>query len=75
MTDSRLDAAHKGQVARKYNNWAFTAVRTKDAVGRDRSTVNLSMLLQTFWNPIRPWDGVQMSNNGRNISLRNGAKC
>src|ERR1700726_1699805 len=51
MNDARLpphSPPYKGQVARKYNNWAFTAVRTVNAQGWDTSTVRMTMRLQTL---------------------------
>jgi hypothetical protein len=34
----------------------------------------MTVRLETLWNPIRPWDGVWMSNNGRNITFYNGTQ-
>jgi hypothetical protein len=73
MNDARLPP-YKGQAARRYSDWAFTAVRTVDEHGNDRSTVRMSTRLQTLWNPIRPWDGVWMSNYGRNIRFLKDAQ-
>ncbi|RVI86935.1 hypothetical protein CN188_04405 [Sinorhizobium meliloti] len=54
---------------RKVDQWQFTAVRTVDAVGQDRSIVSISGRALNTWNIFRPRDGVLMSRNGFSIDF------
>lgn len=57
---------------RKVDNWTFTAVRTIDAAGNDRSTVFISGRAHNTWNIIRPRDGVLMTRNGFEMDFQIG---
>jgi hypothetical protein len=74
MYDQRLvgNPKYYGTVTREINTWLFTAVRTKDGQGQDRSTVSISATAYNKWNPRVPRTNVVISRAGFDIVFRNG---
>ncbi len=72
--DPRLNGRPKyyGTATREVYNWLFTAVRTIDTAGNDRTTVTINATAKNSWNPFRPRDGILMSRTGFEVDFQAG---